>query len=67
MIGILVEKPSAKKNFAKALGGVQGTFDNEKFVICNSFEGKPEEINCECHFCDKNYLFTKDEALALFE
>lgn len=36
MIGILVEKPSAKKNFAKALGGVQGTFDSEKFIICNS-------------------------------
>ncbi len=28
-------------------------------------EGKPEEINFECHFCDKNYLFTKKEALEL--
>lgn len=33
MVGILVEKPSAGRNFAKALGGVNGTFDNTPFAI----------------------------------
>ncbi len=28
------------------------------FAECRA-EGKPEEINFECHFCDKQYLFTK--------
>lgn len=36
MIGILTEKPSAKRNFIKALGGEQGTFNGEKFVIVNA-------------------------------
>lgn len=30
-------------------------------------EGKPEQIEMECHFCDKKYTFTKEEALDLFE
>jgi len=30
-------------------------------------EGKPEEIQFECHFCDKKYLFTKADAEKLFD
>lgn len=33
MIGILCEKPSAARNFAKALGGQQGTYNGEQYVI----------------------------------
>lgn len=33
LIGILCEKPSAKRNFAKALGGETGTYNGENFVI----------------------------------
>lgn len=33
MIGILCEKPSAANNFAKALGGMTGTYNGEKYVI----------------------------------
>lgn len=33
MIGILCEKPSAARNFAKALGGMSGSFNNEQYVI----------------------------------
>lgn len=33
MLGILVEKASAGRNFAKALGGVNGTFENTPFII----------------------------------
>ena len=33
MIGILTEKPSAARNFAAALGGQQGTYHGEKYVI----------------------------------
>lgn len=36
------------------------------FAECAA-EGKPEEINFECHFCDKNYLFSKEEAIKLVE
>ena len=36
MITILTEKPSAAKNFAKALGGTQGTFNNEKYEIVSA-------------------------------
>ena len=36
------------------------------FAECRS-EGKPEEIQFECHFCDKKYLFSRDEALRLFD
>lgn len=35
------------------------------FAECRD-EGKPEEIQFECHFCDKKYLFTKDQAEKLF-
>lgn len=33
MIGILTEKPSAGRNFAKALGGTSGSYNGEQFVI----------------------------------
>lgn len=33
MIGILTEKPSASRNFARALGGVSGTYNGEQFII----------------------------------
>lgn len=33
MIGILCEKPSAGRNFAKALGGMSGTYNGEQYVI----------------------------------
>ena len=36
------------------------------FAECRA-ENKPEEIQFECHFCDKKYLFSKDEALKLFD
>lgn len=36
MIGILTEKPSAARNFAKALGGVSGVYNNEQYVITNA-------------------------------
>lgn len=32
-VGILTEKPSAARNFAKALGGASGTYDGEDYVI----------------------------------
>lgn len=34
MIGILCEKPSAMRNFAKALGGISGNYNNEDYVLC---------------------------------
>lgn len=33
MIGILAEKPSASRNFAKALGGMTGTYQGEQYMI----------------------------------
>lgn len=36
-LGILCEKPSAAKNFATALGGRSGVYNNEEYVIVNSF------------------------------
>lgn len=35
MLGILCEKPSAAKAFAKALGGMKGTFNDEPYSIAN--------------------------------
>lgn len=37
MVIILTEKPSAARNFAKALGGMSGTFNGEKYRIVNSY------------------------------
>lgn len=36
MIGILTEKPSACRNFAKALGGMSGTYNGEQYVLVNA-------------------------------
>lgn len=36
MIGILTEKPSAGRNFAKALGGMKGTYKGEPYVIVSA-------------------------------
>jgi len=36
MIGILTEKPSAARNFAKALGGAKGSFNGENYLIINA-------------------------------
>jgi DNA topoisomerase-3 len=36
MLGILTEKPSAKRNFAKALGGEKGTFDGTDYIIVSA-------------------------------
>lgn len=36
MIGILTEKPSAMRNFAKALGGKKGKFNDEEFVLVHA-------------------------------
>lgn len=36
MIGILTEKPSAARNFAKALGGMRGTYHSEAYVIARA-------------------------------
>lgn len=33
MIGILTEKPSQARNFAKALGGMSGVYQGEEYVI----------------------------------
>lgn len=33
-VGILTEKPSAMRNFAKALGGNSGVFNGEEYVLC---------------------------------
>lgn len=33
MIGILTEKPSAGRNFAKALGGASGSYNGEQYII----------------------------------
>ena len=56
----------SKDRCARALVSL-GRKEVEKiFEECRS-EGKPEEINFECHFCDKNYLFTKNEALDLLD
>lgn len=34
MIGLLCEKPSAMRDFAKALGGQQGKFNGEDYILC---------------------------------
>lgn len=36
MIGILTEKPSASRNFAKALGGMTGTYNGEQYAIVSA-------------------------------
>lgn len=36
LVVIMTEKPSAARNFAKALGGVRGTYDGESYVVVNA-------------------------------
>lgn len=36
MIGILTEKPSARRNFEKALGGIKGKFNGEEYILTNA-------------------------------
>ena len=36
MIVILTEKPSAGRNFAKALGGNSGTYNGEEYMIVSA-------------------------------
>lgn len=36
MIGILTEKPSAARNFAKALGGMQGSYQGQAYTIVHA-------------------------------
>ena len=36
MLTILTEKPSAGRNFANALGGMQGTFNGEEYTIISA-------------------------------
>lgn len=56
----------SKERCARALVSLGKKEVESIFAECRA-EGKPEEINFECHFCDKNYLFTKDEALSVFD
>ena len=36
MVGILCEKPSAARNFAKALGGMKGSYNGEQHGSVNA-------------------------------
>ena len=56
----------SKDRCARALISLGRSEVEKIFAECVA-EGKPEEINFECHFCDKNYLFTKKEALELLD
>lgn len=52
MIGILCEKPSAKRNFEKALGGSQGFFNNEEYILTASrghLYGYPKDPSLMVH------------------
>lgn len=48
MIGILNEKPSQARNFAKALGGMQGIYNGEQYMIVPArghlYEFQPPEV-----------------------
>lgn len=66
MIGILTEKPSAGRNFAKALGGSSGTYNGEQFTIvsarghCYEYadpaEMVPESLKDQYKSWDTKYL-----------
>jgi len=51
---------------ARALKSLEKTEVENLFAECRE-EGKPEEIEMECHFCDKKYLFTKKDVMEMFE
>ena len=44
-----------------------GKTEIEKIFEEQKANGEKEEIVLECHFCDKKYTFTKDEAKKLFD
>ena len=62
MIGILCEKPSAARNFAKALGGMQGTFNGEDYIITNAlghlYEFKDPEYQVPVAFKDQYHSWS---------
>lgn len=49
MIGILTEKPSAARNFAKALGGNKGRYNGEEYVIVNAVGHVYEYVDPDQH------------------
>ncbi len=51
---------------ARALKSL-GKDEVETVLAENRAEGKPEEIEMECHFCDKKYLFTKKDIEEMFK
>lgn len=57
MIGILCEKPSAARNFGKALGGMKGTYNGEQYIITASvghlYEFAPPEEQVAPALSDK--------------
>lgn len=56
----------SRERTAKALVSLGKKEINDIFDELKA-EGKEEKIELECHFCDKKYAFTKNEALSLFE
>lgn len=58
---ILCEKPSQARNYAKALGGMTGTFNGNKYTIVNSvghiFEFKKPEFNVSSSLQDKYHTW----------
>ena len=56
----------SRERCARALVSLGKSEVESLFADCRS-EGKPEEIQFECHFCDKKYLFTKEDSEKLFE
>ncbi len=55
----------SRERCARALVSLGKNEVESLFAECRD-EGKPEEIQFECHFCDKKYLFTKEDAEKLF-
>ncbi len=49
----------SRERCLKALKSLGKAETDKIFAECRA-EGKPEEIQIECHFCDRKYVFTKD-------
>lgn len=56
----------SRERCARALVSLGKDEVDSVFAECRD-EGNPEEIQFECHFCDKKYLFTKEDAEKLFK
>lgn len=56
----------SRQRCARALVSLGKSEADSIFAECRE-EGKPEEIQFECHFCDKKYLFTKEQTEKLFK